>query len=214
MGLSVDAGAWARQLIQLLPRGRAWRGSHTSALLRGLAHEFARADERAERLIDEANPGTALELLSDWERVLGLPDDCSGRPDSIAERQVAAANKMAQRGGQSRPFFIQLAARLGYAVEIEELTSLDVGFEAGDECMSDEWRFVWVMHVVLGADEWRSGYAEFCAGSEAGERLVGFGALSLECLIGRARPAHSVVLFSYSVEPEAIFWADFVLGAY
>ncbi|RYY25252.1 MAG: DUF2313 domain-containing protein [Sphingomonadales bacterium] len=209
-----DAAAYRAMLAQLLPRGSAWASgpdTNLGKLLAGEAEEFARADARAQRLLDEADPRTALELLPDWERVAGLPDACTGAPDSLGERQAALANKIAQRGGQSRAFFIELAARLGYYIEISEFTSLDAGFSAGDACNDDGWRFAWLIEVLIGDDAYRAGYAEFCAGSMAGERLLGFGALDLECLIGRAKPAHTHAIFAYTVEPDPDFWFDFNL---
>ena len=207
-----DAEAYRDQLARLLPPGRAWPRDADSVLgrtLAGLAEELARVDARAGDLSEEADPRTALELLPDWERVAGLPDSCTGAPTNPGERQVAVANKLAQRGGQSIQFFTELAARLGYYVEIEEFTSLDAGFGAGDDCNGDAWRFAWCVNVLIGSDAYRAGYAEFTAGSDAGDRLLGFGTLDIECLFAHASPAHSTVIFAYFVEPDAAFWFDF-----
>lgn len=200
------------QLVALLPPGLAWPRDADStlvALLGGPAEELARVDARADALFDEADPRTVLELLVDWERVAGLPDPCSGAPTEIGERQVALTNKIAQRGGQSIVFFIELAARLGYYAEIVEFTSCDAGFAAGAPCNGENWRHAWEVRTFVGSDEYRSGLSEFVAGSSAGDRLIGFGSLDLECLINRARPAHSQVIFSYIVDPDPLFWADF-----
>lgn len=214
--MSRTAVAYRDQLVQLLPPGRAWSGAPGSVLgglIEGLADEFARVDGRADDLVDEADPRTALELLPDWERVAGLPDACVGVPDTIGERRVAVANKIAQLGGQSIPFFTAICNRLGYDVEIGEFTSCDAGFGAGAELCGDDWRHAWLVTVFLGsAAALDAGYAEFSAGSDAGDRLVGFGALDLECLIRRARPAHTEVIFAYYQEPSPALWIDFLQG--
>jgi len=49
----------------------------------------------------------------------------------------------------------------------------------------------------------------FRVGSRAGDLLRGWGALDVECLIRRAAPAHTFVLFAYDVEPSPAFWFDF-----
>jgi len=208
----MGALAYREQLGALLPPGRAWPRSPASTLgrlLAGYADEFARVDARSSDLLDEADPRSTLELLPDWERVAGLPDTCSGSPDTIHERQIALANKIASLGGQSISYFVALADRLGFAIKIEEFSSCDAGFGAGDDCNGDAWRFAWRVNVYLQTDDYRASSAEFSAGSDAGELLAGFAALRLECLIERARPAHTTVSFAYHQEPEPALWFDF-----
>lgn len=75
-----SADAYAAALEQMLPPGDALpRGdSFLRDLLDALAQEFARVESAALNLFDELDPRTTLQLLPDWERVLGLPDDCTG----------------------------------------------------------------------------------------------------------------------------------------
>ena len=51
--------------------------------------------------------------------------------------------------------------------------------------------------------------AQARCGDHLGVRLRGWGSIKLECLINRHKPAHSIVLFAYRTEPEALFWIDF-----
>lgn len=69
------AAAYSRVLAAHLPPGRVWRligGSVLSNLLAGCADELGRIDERVTDLQNEADPSTALELLPEYERELGL----------------------------------------------------------------------------------------------------------------------------------------------
>ena len=43
----------------------------------------------------------------------------------------------------------------------------------------------------------------FVAGSYAGERLVAWGVLDIECILDRARPAHTRLLFAYPYQQAA-----------
>lgn len=180
MGLSVEA--YARQLKQLLPSGAAWPrgvGSRLSALLLGLAEELARVDARAGNLVDELDPRTTLELLPDFERVYGLPDECLGAlPEAISERQVLVTQKAIAMGGQSRAFFIAVALTFGYVIEITEPAP-------------HEW-------VVNFPDVELGELVNFRAGSRAGERLAGYAQLDIECILARLAPAHTVVSFTYT----------------
>lgn len=209
-----DAAAYAGQLRQLLPRGLAWefgRDSVFAQLLAGLAEELARVDARGLDMLEEADPRTALELLPDWERVAGLPDACTGRPDNAGERQAALQQKLTGLGGQSRQAFIELAARLGYVIWIEEHRPARVGARIGDCLNGPDFAFCWTVHVrpFDGYLEEATFIAQAQIGDRLGVRLRGFGAIDLECVIARARPAHTIVLFAYDVEPSAAFWFDF-----
>ncbi|WP_370236650.1 YmfQ family protein [Brevundimonas sp.] len=190
---------YTAQLQQLLPTGPAWTRDPDSVLtqvLASLAAEFARLDARAEQLLDELHPRTTLEMMTDWERVLGLPDACTPVLGTLAERRAAIIQKLASMGGQTPAFYIALAANLGFEIEIIEQDP-DVATYAPLLDVSDgRWRLVWRVHVLTQTD-----FTSFRAGvSRAGERLRVGGALDVECVINRAAPAHTQVIFSY---PEA-----------
>lgn len=208
-----DQPAYAEQLRQLLPQGPAWRFAPDgtfAGLLGALADEFARIDARAGALAEEADPRSALELLPDWERIAALPDTCTGAPDTATERQAALHQKLTRPGAQNAAAYVELAARAGYAIEIDEHRPLRAGFLAGDASMGIDWAFAWTCRVrpFEGYIAESTFLAVFRVGSRAGDLLRGWGALDVECLIRRAAPAHTKVLFAYDVEPEPAFWID------
>lgn len=210
-----SAADYAGQMRQLLPTGAAWSmpaDSNFGQLIAALAEEFARIDARAGRLIDEADPRTSLELLPDWERVLGLPDACFAAPDNVSERRAALRQKITGLGGQSRRYFTELAARLGYYITITEHRPARVGMRLGDGLNGTDWAHAWTVHVEPfegDLPDEQSFFAQARIGDEIGVRLRGFGAIDLECAIRRAAPAHTIVLFAYEVEPSPAFWIDF-----
>jgi uncharacterized protein YmfQ (DUF2313 family) len=197
----IAAEGYRDQLLALLPPGVAWSRDPKStigSLLAGFGDGFARLDGRVDRLLLEADPGTALELLPDWERVAGLPDTCIRRPGTVAERRLAVVGRITDRGGQSIAYLTAFAANYGYTVSIEEGRSADVGtMRCGDRLGGHDWRHAWTARVELAADaSVRSGV--FAIGrSRAGDRLATFGAFDLECLFARVKPAHTIVQFAY-----------------
>lgn len=204
----------AQMLRQLLPRGAAWDvppDGTFARLLEALAAEFARIDVRAVELLDEADPRTALETLIDWERVAGLPDACTGQPDNVRERQIALVQKLTSIAGQAPADFIELAALIGYEIDIEEHRPLRTGFHVGDACKDEAWAFAWTVIVQPfdGAGRPVLAIAHFKVGDPVGTRVRGFGSLDLECVIRRAAPAHTTVIFAYVIEREPDFWIDF-----
>lgn len=92
-----------------------------AAVIRALASGFQRSDNDAIALLVGAFPETATIMLTEWEKTLGLPDDCSiGEVDTIAKRQAAVVSKFISTGGQSRTYFIGIARAIGYNITIKE----------------------------------------------------------------------------------------------
>lgn len=183
-------------LFNLLPRGIAWPGgehSKVAALLLALASELQRVDDRVFALLTEAYPGTAFELLDDWERICGLPEPCTGAPTTIKARRDAVLEKLSRVGGQSRAFFINIASIVGYDVTITEFRPFLCGINtSGDACYSEEWRFVWQVNAPEVTV-----YPFYSGGNSSGDRLRSWGNELLECIINRLKPAHTHVIFAY-----------------
>jgi uncharacterized protein YmfQ (DUF2313 family) len=83
-------------MMALLPDGKLWR--FVASMLRefflACAQELARLDARADDLLRESNPSTAVELLPEYEQELDI-----GPAVTIAERQ---ANVVARRVRRQR----------------------------------------------------------------------------------------------------------------
>lgn len=209
--------AYKAQLASLLPRGRAWPREDDSILMRLVhaeAEELARIDGRVSDLLEEVDPRSTLELLEDWERVAGLPDTCIPAPDSIAERRAAVQSRITALGGQTLDYFVGLAATIGFAITIDEFRPFRIGTRVGQLLYGEPWAHVWRVNVQPPAADAGFGLTirYFRVGQSAvGERLVGFGSLDLECIIRRAAPAHSTVIFAYDIDPEPLVWFDFTL---
>ena len=112
MGLS----AHGRILRQLLPPGRLFSQNPDStlqALLDGLGGEFDRLADNAADLPRQVDPAAGDESLADWERVLGLPDECGPTPVTILERRRAVLGRLTAGDSLSRAFFVQLARSQG-----------------------------------------------------------------------------------------------------
>src|SRR5579871_876647 len=116
-----DAQAYADQLQQLAPPGRAFPRDRDSSFGRfclGWGDEFGRADARGADLIEEAFPDTTDELLPDWERVAGLPDPAIPAPVTLGDRRAALIHRLTANGDPSPQSFIDLVAALGFAATI------------------------------------------------------------------------------------------------
>jgi uncharacterized protein YmfQ (DUF2313 family) len=215
---------YAHALQALLPQGIAWPRFPDTVLMRvvyGLAGIMGWCDGRAADLLErESDPRQTVEMLDWWERAW-QPFPCDApNPATIGERQTKLVMWMTLLGGQSRQFFIDAAARMGYGITISEYRPFMVGIDAcGDnrtinpDGSFSEWpcqigppdmRFVWTVHVHETKLVWfRAGAGE--AGVDP-HLQIGL-ATDLECMIRMWRPAQTTVLFDYSgvspPDPEA-----------
>lgn len=194
--MALTADNYLQQLQNLLLRGKAWTrevGSVMSFFLAGVAQEFARVDLRADQLIDEADPRLTNELLVDWERVAGLPDPCGEQlGNTVALRNTVLTYKLTNMGGQSKQFYIDIAARLGFTVTITEFSPYTVDDEVDDFIYGQDWIFAWQVNAPSQT------VREATVDSGVDEFIRIWGNEILECNINRLKPAHTVALFSYA----------------
>lgn len=170
-------------------------GPSISAELLAEGNALDRALGYADQLLQEADPRTTAAMLVDWERVYGLPESCitqAGITQSISERRAALVAKVAMVGGQSKAFFIALAASLGYIIRITEwrpyTSELDTEYGVTDE----PWQFVWQINAALNT------VRDFTTDDDTEMALAVWGNTLMECVINRYKPAHTYVIFAYS----------------
>ncbi len=192
MALTTDD--YLKQLQALLPQGPAWSREPDAVLTKLLtefAAEFSRVDFRIDGLLNEADPRTTSELLADWERVAGLPDLCTGIPETIAQRRELLVAKLTNVGGQSKQFYIDMAAKLGYAITITEFKRFRVTSRVNEQLTNADWSYAW--RVNTAQDTVR----KFKVTGRVNDPLATWGNQPLECMITQLKPAHTHVQFAY-----------------
>lgn len=200
MGMTPDD--YLTQLQALLPPGAAWTREPDASLAR-LLHAFAdalaRIDARGDDLLREADPREARELLPDWLRTFGLPDECTpaGAFDTLAEQRDALVQRVTARGGATAQYVIAVAAGIGFAITIEELRPARFGqaMFGRDFFAPAETIFVFYVHAPATTVRLaRFGNARF--GESLGASSPN---LALECAVNRVKPAHLLTYFKYGV---------------
>ncbi|NLS00172.1 DUF2313 domain-containing protein [Rhizobium sp. P38BS-XIX] len=159
------------------------------------AERIAEAEAEAEALMVETDPRSAVNLLSDFERVLG-PDPC-GRdldPLSLEDRQRLAHQRWTATGGQSIPYMVSVAQKLGVPITIEEFWPSVAGrLRAGQRLRPQGSQFVYRVNIpgLITVVNFRAG------ASVAGNRLGTFKLSNIECELRRIRPGHTDIVFKY-----------------
>jgi len=163
-----------------------------SAELQAEGNALDAAQMAAGVILAEADPRTTLLMLPDWERALGLPDPCAGALQTVEQRRAAVVAKITRRGGQTRAFFIALAAELGYAITIAEFGQHSVLSAVNALLYNWPWRFTWRVSAPL------INTRNYTVLSAVNEPFSVSGNEMLECAILTYKPAHTFVQFAYS----------------
>ena len=188
---------FTRALQNLMPRGPVWPTDPDSVLaqvIASLAPTWARHTLRDNYLLQDAFPATAVELLPEWEAALGLPDPCAGASPTLQGRQAQVVARLTGVGGQSIPYFIAYALKLGYTITVTEYTPfrmgcMTMGHRLGSADLAHTWSVNAPLHTVT---PFRMGV------SGMGEPLESWGNAVLECELNEVKPAHTLLSFIYS----------------
>lgn len=188
--MSLTAEDYRSQLFALLPPGRALTHEHDTelgALFLALGEELARVDGQVARILEEADPRVALELLGDWERVTGFPDACSDLAPTLEARRAAVVQRLTSEGRLTAAFIAAQCAALGFDVQVVEYEPSQCGFSVcGDELAGVS---AWFHFDVLTDDV--EIFEPECGGTVCGDPLGSIDNERLECLIARLKPVHT-----------------------
>lgn len=143
----VDEGKLAA-LQSLMPPGVSWTrdaDAELTKLERALAYEPSRIKKRAADLIEEADPRTTTEMIDDWERVYGLPDECA-QPTTLVGRRAALLGKVRGALSPTVANITSIASQLGYEIGITEVTHSQM-FSCTSPCNAPlytrQWMYLW-----------------------------------------------------------------------
>jgi uncharacterized protein YmfQ (DUF2313 family) len=149
-------------------------GSKFCKSIAAFAEELDRFEDQIVLLLTEMVPGLSTILLSDWETLLGLPDECSPLGATVSERQEIAHAKYTAKyfQGLNLDFYISYAASLGIVITIDKKESgspfLSGYSRAGDRIGGSDLRSIIIIHLPAGGTK---------------NSL-------LRCIFGKIKPAH------------------------
>ena len=181
---------------KLPPTGLAWPrrvGSIFQGFWNVFANGLAAFHAASAQLTEvEAFPPTSVQLLPRWEGVLDLPDPCLGTNPVTSARQAAVQARLAATGGQSVPYYEDLASNLGGSISITEYAPWRWGVDplwAPLRC--EAWANVWLVTLL--------GDAAFVFQWGVSATWEPFWTIAngpIQCEIQRLSPAHTHVNFT------------------
>lgn len=196
--MGMIAEQYATALKALLPPGAAWvleQGDDWERLLAALGGEMVRVEASAERLLEEADPRTTVELLPDWERVAGLPDACTAGESTLQGRRQVLSQRVAEDGDVSEAGWIARAAALGHTITLKEFKPSWCGeMVCGDELAPEEAVFLLEVETAVVLS-----HPFECGAAVCGDALGSWSTQRLECELSRVRQAHTRLQFNFTI---------------
>ncbi len=168
-----------------------------SAELEAEGRALDAAQLAADQILIEADPRTTTQLFTDWERIAGLPDSCCGTDSAstLAQRRTRLVEKLASTGGQSRQYFIDLAAKLGYPdVSISEFHEVSCDDPCDAPLTGADWLFAWQVNV----GDYIAIHDMTCE-DPSDSPLRSWQSTELQCRINKLKPAHTVALMNWTM---------------
>ncbi len=166
-------------------------GTNFRALIEGLGEEYFRTEEGVHTVCEEMDPRITADLLPEWERSVGIPDDCFSTAGDIERRREAVLLKLGGFRVQTAQDFIDLAARLGQTIEIEPgaLSGIyPMAYSARYLGGPKIARFTMIVHFP---DTTNTKYPQTYPGPYGAATGI------VECVITHAVPSTVTVIFSY-----------------
>ena len=164
------------------------------ALTDALADQFHEIDLAATGLLDEIRPNTTVDLLPDWERVVGLPDECSELASNIAERRAAVLSILVSQPNLNPSSYEAIAEEFGVTITVRELDRTAANAIPNLNTTGGRWRFVWWIDIPSTADvRYFTTLSDVLTPLRDVERNP-----ELECRLRRVAPAHTLVVIDYT----------------
>lgn len=120
----LDIDLQGKMLANHLPVGRVWSSgfdvnSNLGKLIRGLGIEFYRLQLQTQNISTEMDINKTTELIQEWERSVGIPDDCFGINVDIDDRRIQVLQKFSNFGGvQKAEDFVRVALIFGFDIKV------------------------------------------------------------------------------------------------
>ena len=192
----------------LLWHGPAWTraaGTRLTQFLQAIADEAVRIhNDGFLRVLDEIDWQTTDELLEDWERIAGLPDECAPTPATDDQRRAVLHAHMTATGGQTPAYYIEVAETLlgvEGTITVDEFGVFRVGEDhTGDPLYGEDWAYAWRLYV----HDWPMGDPFEVGDNAVGDPLGPNGDFQnhyLECLIDKIEPSHTIGIVGYTSDP-------------
>lgn len=186
-------------LSSLLPDGIAWLSKNTEnqklrLYLQGVSGEVLNLINIIATVCEDFAPAFTNYFIDKWEELVGIPDSCFQRPNTLEERRDLIISKISLMRPKTIDDYKVLANFLGYRIEFswanpENTFPYEFPHFLGDT--SEELFKVYISVFPLEGN--------FNAFPYEFPHILGspVGKYALECVFNKIKPAHITLIFTY-----------------
>jgi uncharacterized protein YmfQ (DUF2313 family) len=168
-------------------------GSNIRKILVGLSTQWNRFRTDINNVYDEYDPNDTVDLITEWETMVGIPDECISNTGTLEERRTNILLKLAGINVTTAKQFENIASILGYDVVVENGVDTSVFPLTLPFILLSEATAPFVIVVTLDASLETEGFPltfPFTLSSGVPDILL--------CLFNKLKPANTNVIFRYS----------------
>lgn len=186
-----------------LPRGEFWHayriiGKTAYKLFNAYADAYEDMSEALCRLVSELNPYSTEQLITEWERSVGLPDACLPAATTLQERRDQVIFRLTKRRWSTEQDWHDLAALFGLTITIiqgwrvQEPALFDMCFDSWFFDFPRLGRFYVYIDVIEGCGDTTG----FDYSFDYPFSTLGSGCDLFKCILERVKPANVVILWN------------------
>lgn len=193
--MAIDRERYYQLLVNLLPIGRLWDTRNQPvfrSLIESIANELCRVDERVDAMLRESDPRLTTELIDDWERLVGLPDECTPIDFSLSGRRAQVAQKYTNVGGLSADFYEKLGLQLGQKIAVKDFFPFRAGRSQAGDALTNNFETSFKAGDKVGSQLRTYGWRFYINACLEKESVV------IECTLKKLKPAHVGIIFTYA----------------
>lgn len=193
---------YRKSLSQYLPNGLAWISKNVSddnlyKLIQGLSPLLLRTDITINTIIDEHNIATTNDFIIEWEKALGIPDDCISTDFSLERRRNNIITKLNMSAVSTEKDFVTLASIFGIqninifsAIDDPSNSVFPIVFPATFTGTEKEARFTMIVELPVDQQPNVFPYTFPITFTEQSTNLI-------ECLFNKLKPSNTLIQYRY-----------------
>jgi len=168
-------------------------GSNLRKVLTGLACQWLRFRDKVNEVSNEYDINQTTALIEEWERVVGIPDDCFSNTGSLEDRRRNILVKLAGVNVSTAKQFEDLAQTFGFDVTVSNGVDEAVLPATLPLILLDPDEAPFTIIVTLNQSLQPTGLP-----LELPFELTDQAPEILECLFDKLKPANTQIIFRYS----------------
>lgn len=191
--------AMAKFFADFLPSGDAWAAKNISdtnfyKLILGLSKNLVRIEQLINLVFNEIEPTTTEALISLFEEMVGIPDDCFSNKETLERRRKQVIFKLTVKCDTAQSF-IDIANYWGYACAIGDPSLITYPLEYPmiyTSYMELANTLIIYLPISLGSVDTYPLEYPWIYSTQGGTNF-------LECIFNRLKPATLKLIFSYTL---------------